>query len=237
MRGSHLKSGKDIASPLVLSEARYFRNSHPKTRLDGYRICKQTGYDEHVAIHCLPQSLSCPGSPPARGSRTTLSLPRQLPTECSEFMLNLTRRSLLKASVLAMAALTLPVTVSPAQSAPFAFTPKGTYTGTYASTEGHGSGKFTLKVSSAKPGPNNSFQIKGSVKLGKNSLKVLIGTVVPNPDGGWVIGAPVFNSKATVLGGVDLLLNATDKSFTGNYQLLTRDNQSIDAGTLTGNKK
>ena len=148
-----------------------------------------------------------------------------------------TRRHLLKVALLGLTASAVSLGAAlPATAATAAFTPKGTYTGSYQSTDGHGTGKFTFKVSSAKPGPNNSFQIKGTVKLGKNSLKVLVGTVVPNPEGGWIIGAPMFNSKATVLGGIDLLLNPADNTFTGDYQLVTRDNQPIDGGTLSGNK-
>lgn len=146
------------------------------------------------------------------------------------------RRHLLKLAVLGLAAVALPGSTSPTQAAPAAFTPKGTYKGTYQSTDGPGTGKFSFKVTSAKPGPNNSFQIKGTVKLGKNALKMLVGTVVANPSGGWIVGGPVFNKKATVLGGVELQLDPATNTFTGNYQLLTRQSEPIDAGTLSGNK-
>lgn len=150
-------------------------------------------------------------------------------------MYSSSRRHLLKLALLGLTAAALPLCVSPAHAAP-AFTPKGTYKGTYQSTDGPGSGKFTFKVTSAKPGPNNSFQIKGTLKLGKNALKMMLGTVVADPEGGWIVGGPVFNKKATVLGGIDLRLNPTTNAFTGDYQLLTRQSEPIDGGTITGNK-
>jgi hypothetical protein len=63
---------------------------------------------------------------------------------------------------------------------------------------------------------------------------MLTGSVVADPQGGWIVGGLVFNEKMIVLGGIELRLSPTPTfagKGTGDYPLRTRPSEPSDGGT------
>lgn len=139
-----------------------------------------------------------------------------------------TRRRVLLAGLAALATAAVPSSARAQIGVPPEEKGK-TYSGSFQSTMGHGSGTFSLKINSDKL-MQTVRQAKGTLKWGKTTYK-FFGTI-SQINGGVIVHGAGTKGRSPVVGLT--IENADGGAGTGGYTVITLQQQEIDHGDVSG---